>query len=773
MRLRYHFKKHYRKSLWTVPVLLFVIYLSIPVAEPELPFSTILNDKNGNLLSASIAEDGQWRFPIADSIPDKLETCMLLFEDEYFYSHPGINPVSIGRAIYQNLKEGRVVSGASTITMQVARMIQRKERTLFQKIKETGLAFRMEVHHSKEEILNQYASIAPFGGNVVGIQAASWRYYGRPPHLLTWAESAALAVLPNQPGAIYPGTGQGTLKRKRDFLLNKIFTRGLIDTLDLELSMGEPLPGRPYDLPQKASHLLTTIRENREGQQIQTSLDPFWQSRTTEVLERKHKILQGNGVDNLATLVLDLKSGNVLAYVGNTLDQSTDGHQVDVIQKPRSSGSILKPFLYAASVSEGIILPETLLSDIPTFFGGYTPKNFSHGYEGAINANQALSMSLNIPFTYLLQDYGYEKFHQNLKKLGITTLNQPPIHYGLTMILGGAEVKLWDLAQAYFSMYRKLANEDNLEISYNYNTAKKKDINLEEISIWHTFQAMTNLKRPGSGQHWQNFNSSQVLAWKTGTSFGFRDAWAVGLNGNILIAVWVGNADGEGRAGLLGSSSAGPILTELIRLSNHDPRWIDKLQPFSSGQKICAKSGMLANTHCIETTTMSLGKNAERSGLCTYHQQVWLDESETYLVNRNCYPSSLAKPKSIFVLPSTEGYYYRKNHSDYTGKPSPFEGCELEQPQVLAINYPRPNSKIFIPRELIGQMSQVVIEASHQNVSAKLYWHLNEEYIGVTEGDHKQSVSLPKGKYDLTIIDDLGNTVSGNFEIVSDLPESQ
>ncbi len=741
----------------------------IPPEKEPYPLSTVLNDRQGNLLSASIAADEQWRFPMPDSLPMKLRTSMLLFEDEYFFRHPGINPLAIARATYQNMTAGRVVSGASTITMQVARMMEQENRTLVQKLMEMAMAVRLELHWSKEDILKRYASMAPFGGNVVGVEAASWRYFQRAPHLLSWAESAALAVLPNQPGDIYPGTGQDELRRKRDFLLHKIHSRGHIGSLELELSLEEPLPGRPYDIPQKLPHLLTTLRETHDGRHIHTSIDPFWQKRVTEVVERKHQILKGNGIDNLAVLAVDLDDGSVLSYVGNTSDPNADGHQVDVIQKARSSGSILKPLLYSAAISDGQILPETLLSDIPSFFGGYSPKNFSRGYQGMVNAKDALTMSLNIPFAYLLKDYRYERFHHKLSEMGISTLNQPPGHYGLTMILGGAEVKLWELAQVYFSMYRKLANEYNLSISYDFTNDRIPDIDLEEISIWHTFKAMMELKRSGADEHWQNFNSSQRLAWKTGTSFGFRDAWAVGLNGEVLIAVWVGNADGEGRAGMTGATTAGPILNELIRLSPNDSKWLSDLEPFSTSRDVCTASGMLASIHCPETKIMKLGQKAERSGICKYHVPVWLDKTATHQVNRDCYPSDISIQQSAFILPSTEGYYYSRLHSDYQGMPPLLEGCGGESAGVVAINYPQPGSKIFIPRELAGSTSQVVIEAAHQDMSAELFWHLNDEYIGSTQLDHKQSMSLPMGEYLVTVVDAKGNSSTRKFEVVSDL----
>ena len=754
---------------WICGGLLVILLMTIgQYSMPSMAYSTVVNDRSGNLLNASIASDGQWRFPVTDSVPHKMESCIRLFEDEYFYYHPGINPFSIARAAYHNIRAGVRTSGASTITMQLARMLRGRDRTFLQKLIEMGLALRLELSYSKTDILRYYASFAPFGGNVVGMDAASWRYFGRPAHLLSWSESATLAVLPNQPGLIYPGEKASLLKKKRNFLLKKLLDNGVIDNLTYTLSLSEPLPGKPYSIPQKAPHLLSTIRESQEGKQVQTTIDPYWQQRTTEIAERHHAHLKSNGIENLAILVVDLNDGKVLAYTGNTTDPTVDGHHVDVIQRRRSSGSILKPLLYAAALDEGLILPHTLLPDIPTFFGGYTPKNFNYGYEGVVHADRALAMSLNIPFTYLLKDYSYERFHQNLQTLGITTLEHPPGHYGLSLILGGAEVKLWDLAQVYFSLYRKLANEANYSISYLPAPQKQKDVEPEQINIWHTFDAMTHLTRPGSDHSWQNFNSSQLIAWKTGTSFGFRDAWAIGLNGEVLVAVWAGNADGEGRAGLSGAAVAGPILTELVRLSAHDPDWLKALKPFSVIRSTCAASGMLAGPLCPARKEVEVGQHAERAGICSYHKQVWTDNSGSFLVNRSCYPANLSITKTLFILPPTEGLYYRKNHSDYNGMPEVYPGCEHPNEGQIVINYPAPNARIYIPRELDGTYGNVVIEASHLNPEATLYWHLDDEFIGSTRKEHKQSLMLSKGTYRLTLIDEQGNHTTRKFTVISD-----
>ncbi|WP_421764268.1 penicillin-binding protein 1C [Ekhidna sp.] len=756
-----------KKSLLFLFLGIGFIFFIYPLNEPRYSYSTVLNDRNGNLLAATIAKDGQWRFPEPDSIAQKLKLCIQYFEDRHFYKHPGVNPLAIGRAAIQNVRAGKVVSGASTLTMQIARMMRGRDRTVWQKLIEIGLAIKLELKYSKKALMTKYLSMAPFGGNVVGIEAASWRYFNRPPHLLSWGESAALAVLPNNPGAIYPGRSNAQYLTKRNRLLETLKEHQIIDQRTYELSLLEELPEKPYPIPQKAPHLLTTIQETNPESIIQSTLDPFWQSRATQILERHHAQQMGNGVDNLATIVIDLQTAKVLAYIGNTSDPKAEGYQVDIIQKSRSPGSSLKPILYAHALSEGEILPETLLPDIPTFFGGFSPKNFSGGYEGAIPANQALAKSLNIPFTYMLRDHSYEKFHFDLKKLGISTLDNPPGHYGLSMILGGADVKMWDLANVYVKMYQSLAGILTRDISYTSNSIQSEKVNLDPAAIWCTFDAMTELSRPSEEQEWRSFSSSQLISWKTGTSFGFRDAWAVGLNGNVFVGVWVGNADGEGRAGLTGINAAAPVLLELMRLADHDRNWLEKLKPRMKQMMICTKSGMIANALCPSEQKM-VPLNAENSGVCTYHQEFQMDKSLTFRVNSSCYSLAESVPQTHFVLPPSMGYYYSKTHADYNGIPQLFPSCKAGTRNPIEIIYPNANSRVFIPLTLDGEKGRIVLEASHQNVSSTLFWSIGEEFYGKTSSDHQLEVFLSKGMHVLRLTDEKGNERRVTFEVISE-----
>ena len=737
-----------------------------PINRPEYSYSTVVNASNGSLLSASVATDGQWRFPMPDSIPIRIETCVRYFEDEYFPWHPGINPVSLIRATWQNARSGKIVSGASTINMQIARMIGQNRRTIWNKLSEIIIALKLELFYSKEELMIQYMSMAPFGGNVVGLEAASWRYFGRPPHLLSWAESATLAVLPNNPGSIFPGTQDSLLINKRNRLLKKLNGKGVISNQTLELSLMESLPSAPLALPNHASHLLTTFAKNKEGQRLQSTIDPFWQSRVSDLAERHHSLMMDNGVENLAAMVVDLATGRVLAYKGNTSDPEADGQQVDIIQSKRSPGSSLKPLLFAASLEKGLINRKTILSDVPTFFGGFSPKNFNYGYEGVVPANRALSRSLNIPMVHLLNEYTYEQFHQDLKDWGITTLDQPAGHYGLTLILGGCEITPWDLAQLYFSMFRKVKGEANIDIHFGTDFEEKPSINIGSDAIWQTFSTMTTLARPDGEKSWRTFSSSQLIAWKTGTSHGFRDAWALGLNGNVLVLVWVGNADGEGRAEMTGIKAAAPLMHSIMRLSENDPKWLENLKPFMAKEILCETSGRLANQYCPKVET-EVTTNAQRSGVCTYHQSIILDSKNEFRVTSDCYSLAKTNTVSVFVLPPIQGHYYGLENSNYRGLPPLHPDC-ADKSQVIGIIYPTFKSKVFIPKEIDGQKGRVVLQATHQVQGAELYWHINEEYIGQTKEDHQMAIWLPAGNHILTVMDKEGNKLSRSFDVVNE-----
>ena len=405
-RLLAYFKNNKKKTI-VLFLLLVAYYFCLPKHLFKDPTATVITSNKNELLGALIADDGQWRFPENDSVPDKFKTCIIAFEDEYFYNHPGFNLISIFKALKENIDSGEIKRGGSTITQQVIRLSRKgKQRTYWEKFKEIILATRLEFRHNKDEILALYASHAPFGGNVVGLDAASWRYFNRNSEDLSWAESATLAVLPNAPSLIYPGKNQTQLLNKRNRLLKKLLENQTIDSLTYNLSISEGLPQKPYPLPQIAPHLMQTIAKNNKGQRIKTSVNKNLQQQTNSIVFNHYNTLKQNEIYNISVLILDVKTRKVLTYVGNAPTDKNHQNSVDIINKPRSTGSILKPFLYAAMLDAGDILPNTLVADVPTQFGDYSPENFNKEFDGAVPAKRALSRSLNVPAVRMLQDFG-------------------------------------------------------------------------------------------------------------------------------------------------------------------------------------------------------------------------------------------------------------------------------------------------------------------------------------------------------------------------------
>jgi penicillin-binding protein 1C len=416
----------YKWYITGVILFLGIYFVILPDELFHDPYSTVLEDSSGELISASIATDGQWRFPEGNIVPEKFSKALILYEDKRFRSHPGVDVLSLARALKQNMLDRRVVSGGSTISMQVIRLSRRgRPRTVFQKGIEIILATRLELRYTKDEILSLYASHAPFGGNVVGLHAACWRYFARDPQELSWGDAALLAVLPNAPSLIHPGRNRNQLKEKRDRLLDRLKEKGIIDAFTCSLSKDEPIPLEPLPLPGNARHLLSRAsQEGHAGTIISSTIKSSLQTRISQILQQHHKRLSGNRIYNAAAVVADVSTGNVLAYVGNAEAVETGNHAeaVDVVMAPRSTGSILKPFLYAAMLDEGKILPRTLLADVPIVINGFSPKNFSKDYDGVVSADEALVRSLNIPAVHLLRNYRYEKFHSLLQNLGMKTL---------------------------------------------------------------------------------------------------------------------------------------------------------------------------------------------------------------------------------------------------------------------------------------------------------------------------------------------------------------
>lgn len=793
----YHFlfRQHRRKTFAALALLALAYAFCLPRPLFDAPTCMVLEDYKGHLLGARIAADGQWRFPEADSIPDKFSRALIEFEDRRFYYHPGIDPISLARALGQNIRGGRVVSGGSTLTMQVIRMSRgNKSRNLWQKCIEAILATRLELGYSKSEILRLYAAHAPFGGNVVGLDAASWRYFGKSPWLLSWAEAATLAVLPNSPALIHPGRNRQALLNKRNRLLDRLVARGVMDDLSGQLAKEEPLPDQPHPLPRVAPHLLDRAWREQvktgkaQHSRVRTTLQYDLQRRLTEIAARQQQQLRQNGIHNLAAMVIEVETGNIVAYVGNVIDAGDEhGAEVDVITARRSTGSILKPILYALMLQDGHILPNSLIPDVPTIMSGYRPENFHLRYDGVVPARRALVRSLNVPFVRMLQQYGLEKFHFELKQLGFSTIDQPPSYYGLPLVLGGAEATLGDITNAYACMSRMLGkfyprdgrydSKDFRPANYLYGVEtppSPREHLLEEApyigaaGAWFAFDAMQQLERPNAQGEWENFESSRRIAWKTGTSFGFRDAWSVGVTPRYAIGVWVGNADGEGRPGLMGAMAAAPALFDILNILPPDGPWFQP--PYDEMQRIpaCKESGYRALDICPNIDSIWAPATGLRVANCPYHRIIHLDKTQRWQVTAECETPANMVHQAWFVLPPLEEHYYKVKNPGYRTLPPFRANCAVNQANeaMMELIYPKHPTRIYVPIGLDGQLSRTVFSVAHRNPENTIYWHIDDAYAGSTAHFHSMELNPPEGKHLLTLVDEKGNRLEQPFEII-------
>lgn len=766
--------KRWEKTILIIGLVLVIGYVfSLPKPLFDTPYSTLVTDRNNELLGARIASDGQWRFPPTDSISDKYKTCLIEFEDRYFRYHPGVNPVSLARAMMQNIKAGRVVSGGSTLTMQTVRLMRQNRRTYFEKFIEIILATRLELSCSKNKIIALYASHAPMGGNVVGIDAAAWRYFGHDDQSLSWAEAATLAVLPNSPSLMHFAKNREGLLVKRNRLLQKLLDSGAVSQTDYLLAIAEPLPENPHPLPQIAPHLVARLYLSQPGTHVQSIIDKSLQLQADDVLERWNAEFSQNNILNLAALMVDLEKNEVISYIGNVnFNNQQAGNQVDVIQSPRSTGSILKPFLYCAMLQEGVLLPTELLPDIPINIGGFSPKNFSLQYDGAVHANEALARSLNVPSVVSLRRYGVPKFYNFLKEAGLTTLNRPADYYGLSLILGGAEGMLWDVANAYADMAHAVRpsnprkGEFLLVRDEHGGKGARPCAFTDAGAAWLTLEALTNVNRPEEID-WQFIPSMRKVAWKTGTSFGFRDAWAVGVTPRYLVAVWTGNASGEGRPGLTGARTSAQVMFDLFNLLPATS-WFETPYSDLTEVVVCRESGCLMGLHCPPSSadTILAPVKAVQGSVCNYHKLVHVSEDERYRVYEHCAGGRGIRSVSWFVLPPSWEWYYKQQYPAYRSLPPFSPECrDGASGEVMQFIYPYPNSIIKITKQLDGSRGKAVFELAHRNPSTRVFWHLDNEYIGETSDVHQMELAPGPGEHSVTVVDEEGNSLAVKFKV--------
>ncbi|PID31203.1 MAG: penicillin-binding protein 1C [Candidatus Cloacimonadota bacterium] len=712
-------------------------------------------DRNGKLLRVFLSKDQQYQIS-TDSIPDLLSKAVISFEDKLFYSHPGVRVDAILRAFIQNLTKGKKFSGASTITMQLARLISPKERTYYNKIIEIITAFALELKYSKEEILLEYINLVPCGGNVRGYRTGSLRYFNREIESLDFSQISTLITFPNNPTLIIKKGKQ--LKNLYNRVLSDIYKEGIIDKLTFESSKDILAKIGYYPFPANALHLSDKFR-GKEGKRVDLSIDRSIQINVESILKRYDNILGKQGIDNISAIVVENSSRKILAYCGSDNYYGVNG-MVDGIKSPRSTGSVLKPFLYLLSIEEGIISPLSILPDFPTYFGSYHPRNNSNRFSGYVNASFALQNSLNVPAVDLLSKYGVDKFYSFLKQGGISTLFRSPSNYGLSIILGGSEATPFDIAQ----LYSTLANYGEFKkISYlkERDSSSTKNI-FGKGGSYLTLKILSDIDRPKNQSSWKLFDSYQDISWKTGTSYSKRDGWACGVTKKYTTVVWCGNFDGKENPNISGKNSAGPILFSIFN-------FLKKSDSFSKPEidlkkvLLCKASGFKASKLCKDTITIELPESSYLNE-CNFHKQVPIDSNGNEVCSQ-CWEIGKYSYKTIFDIPTKyKAYNSLVKINEYRPVKHKKECKRFYGDEKPIIIYPRRGSTIELSKNRDGY-SPIESTVSYGG-DDKLFWILNGKHIGKTSGESRYKIDPLEGKNILEVISSRGEKDRVVFNVV-------
>ncbi|MCV3374414.1 penicillin-binding protein 1C [Campylobacter lari] len=699
-------------------------------------YSKVLLDKNKEILSVFLDANEQWHLE-SEFIPQKLKSAVILYEDKNFYSHYGVDFLALIRAFKNNLFSSKR-SGASTISMQTIKLLEQNKRTYFNKFNEIIKAFALESAYEKDEILKLYLNNAPYGGNLVGVASAGLFYFEKDLKDLTWSEAALLAVLPNNPGLINLEKNKDKLLKKRNVLLDRLFEKGYFSKDILTLAKAEKLPSFKAR-KNLAPHLARRLLADKE--KIISSIDKKIQIKFEEKAKEYSYKLEQKGIKNLAILLADTKTNKVLAYVGSNdfYDFASFG-QVDGVIAKRSVGSTLKPLLFAFAIDEGLIVPESLMLDVPTYFSNFAPQNANKKYHGFVSAKESLQKSLNIPFVSLLAEYGYEKFFYKLKDI-LDFEEENFKKYGLSLILGTKELSLEDMVKIYLG----LGNYGNFkELLYEENAFTKEDKKLiSDGASFLTLQTLKDLDRAGLRQY--DFNT--IISWKTGTSYGRKDAWAIGTSPKYTLGVWVGNFNGEANANLYGVSIAGELFFELLSLFDGVNLEFEKPSDLvaikienQTGYRYDYKFGFKEALYPQSANVLRTSPFLKEVFMYKNKEVDSLDENFIH-----------AKKKIILNLPSNAQAFFAK------------EKQNLQSPsQNLKIIYPLNNLNIILPKDLKNKQKLLIKLINPKK--EKLFWYLNQELI--FEGKEELlPLDLKKGKYTLNIISETGEAEFITFNI--------
>ena len=742
--------------LYVSLILLLALDLFFPLPEQK-EFSKVIYAKNGSLLSAYLTRDSKWRMKSSiDEVTPDLLTAIIEKEDKWFYWHFGINPIAVTRALLQNVSSGTRVSGASTITMQLARMLEPSSRTYGKKFLEMLRAFQLELHYSKQEILEMYLSLLPYGGNIEGIKSASYVYFNRPPDKLSLSQSILLAVIPNDPNSFRLDKDAAKAVKMRNLWIKKYDANNIFIKRDLIDAINEPVSVSRYQVKNEAPHFSNYIAQHFSGDNIRTSLDFQIQKTAERLLSNYVNRVKSKNVSNGSLIIIDNKTNSVVGYCGSAdFNDVASSGQVNGVLALRSPGSTLKPALYTLAFDNGILTPEMRLLDTPTDINGYEPENYDQKFNGEVSAKYALVNSLNIPAVRLLQNIGLEKFISFLSKSGFSDIEKQKRELGLSVILGGCGIRLEQLAK----LFAALANNGKLQ-SLNYLTENTNDesngIKLFSPSASYiTSQILSSNERPDFPAEFLYTTNLPKIAWKTGTSYGKRDAWAVGYNPDYTVGVWMGNFDGTGAPELSGAEMAVPLLFEIFNAIDYKPRkkWFDKHKDVLE-RDVCSETGLLLMENCEHYIKDYSIKRVSPKTKCNLYKKFYVDEKETIQYCPECLPNEDYKKVNYPIYSAELTLWYLKNKIVFKRPPPHNPVCQAKRsgdgPLILS---PSADYEYFLEE---NSKQQILLQAASDASVKTQYWYINDQFYKACKPGDRIFFQPEEGILSITCMDDVG-----------------
>ena len=719
-------------------------------------YSAVILDMKGNLLNAFLTNDDKWRmYTELDDITPELGKAIIYKEDKYFYIHPGINPFAVVRAVINNIRYGKRTSGASTITMQVARMLEPKERTIGNKIIEMFRALQIEVKFSKKEILQLYLNMVPYGGNIEGVKSASVIYFGKMPNHLSIAEIATLSIIPNRPVSLRLGLNNDTILYERNKWLDRYKKASLFDTAYINDALQEPLNAYRRSIPRLAPHLSYRLKsENNNANIIRTNIDPDVQFKAEKITRDYSRQLYFRNIKNAITLIIDNETCRVRAYVGSAdFFNNEDAGQVDGIRAVRSPGSTLKPLLYAMAMDRGIVTPKTIITDVPVSFGGYEPENYDEKYHGNVTVEYALATSLNIPAVKVLDMMHPGIMAENLALIGFNQIKADRDNLGLSLILGGCGVTLEELT----SLYCCIANRGIYRPpGYTLNDTDTSAVRvISESAAFMITEILTLIKRPDLPVAWENSVHMPKIAWKTGTSYGRRDAWSIGYNSKYTIGVWAGNFSGEGVPELNGADIATPLLFRLFNAIDYDSQkdWY-KMPDELHIRYVCSKTGCVPGKHCNDETMDYFIPGVSDNKVCDHIKEVYINPDSTISYCTSCLPELGYKVALYENYPPEIITWFNNNNINYKKIPPHNPECE----RLQAGSPPRITSPVNEVEYYINLLDTAQIKLScHTSGDVnKVYWYINKKLLKEVNAGEDIFFTPKEGMIEISCSDDKG-----------------